>query len=352
MTWLRSLVLSLFILAGISSWPAVAAPFDWRYELKYIEQQLSIPGNLTAMNCALIVSSWTERLASMSSGDLIPRDAAMKAALLTKGDLWLEKFFHIRMLLKRRWDLFTAPSATCLASARRAFSYTRFAEDYIAEWLAAHGGLSDRPKVLLEEGAPHMLVNHGVNPFEIRAGDVLLMRGPDFISGLIARSGDEPGDFSHLAMVARDETGNKFVVEALAQSGTIISPLDAYLSRADEWRVAVLRYRDGATADRAAFEIYRKARGALDAGGPIPFNFRMDMSDETQLFCTQVARYAFRIASNGSVQVPQYLTRLTRFRETAIARAWSFRSTRRSFPRTYNSTHASTSSPNSGTLRI
>jgi hypothetical protein len=181
---------------------------------------------------------------------------------------------------------------------RRAFRYARFGEDYLAEWLMVHGGLANAPKALLDGGPPHVLTNPAAGGADLRPGDVLLRRRSTFESGLIARSGDEQGDFSHLAIVGRDSAGRKYIVEALIPSGTVVTPLDDYLKNTDESRVVVLRYHDGAAADRAAIEIYRRARAALDAGRAIPYNFALDMSDDTRFFCSQVADYAYRTATN------------------------------------------------------
>jgi hypothetical protein len=71
----------------------------------------------------------------------------------------------------------------------------------------------------------------------------------------------------------------------------------------------------------AALEIYRRARAALDAGRAIPYNFALDMSDDTRFFCAQVADYAYRIATNGHVRLPEFPTQLTHFLGTPIARA-------------------------------
>jgi hypothetical protein len=314
-------VLALVLMAA--AWPgtAGAAAFDWRRELLAIERGLAAPGILTPANCSQTLGAWTGRLAALPSADFAPRSEREAAKVLAQGDRWLERFFHVRLLLKRRWNSFASPSHACLDAMRRAFRYARFGEDYLAEWLMARGGLANAPKALLDGGPPHVLTNPAAGGVDLRPGDVLLMRGPDPVAGLIARSGDEQDDFSHLAIVGRDDAGRKYIVEALIQTGTIVTPLDDYLTNTNVWRVVVLRYHDGAVADSAALEIYRRARAALDAGRPIPYNFALDMSDDTRFLCTQVADYAYRIATNGHVRLPEFPTRLTHFLGTPIARA-------------------------------
>jgi hypothetical protein len=312
---------ALVLAAAAWSGTADAAAFDWRRELLAIERSLAAPGTLTPANCSETLGAWTSRLAALPSADFVPRSEKEAAEVLVQGGRWLERFFHVRLLLKRRWNSFASPSRACLDAMRRAFRYARFGEDYLAEWLIAHGGLGNAPKALLDGGPPHVLTNPAAGSADLRPGDVLLRRRSTFESGLIARSGDEQGDFSHLAIVGRDDAGRRYIVEALIPSGTVVTPLDDYLKNTDESRVVVLRYHDGDVADRAALEIYRRARAALDAGRPIPYNFALDMSDDTRLFCAQVADYAYRTATNGQVRLPEFPTRLTHFLGTPIARA-------------------------------
>lgn len=301
--------------------PSHAARFDWRRELSTIERQLSGPGAFNQHDCAAVIGAWTDRLAALPSSDFTPRDRREAESILEQGDEWLTRFFHVRMLLKRRWNGFSSPSFACLTAMRRAFRYARFAEDYLAEWLAAHGGLQSAPLAVFDGKVPHVLTNPAGTGLEFEAGDILIMRGPNFFSSMIARSGDEEGDFSHLAIVARDEGGEKFIVEALVESGTGLTPLAEYLRNSDESRVVLVRYRDPKIADRAGLEIYRKVRAAIDAGRPIPYNFNLDMADDSRFFCAQIARYAFLAASSREVVLPEFKTSLRRFLHTTLAKS-------------------------------
>jgi hypothetical protein len=311
------------LVAAVAMWsaPTYAAGFDWRSELLTAERVLSAPGGLTPGNCARSIDSVTSRLAALPSAAFAPADEREAARIADEGDRWLARFFNLRVLIKKRLDSFAAPSQSCVDAVRRAFRFSRFAEDYLAQWLVERGALDGAAKPLLSGPAPHLLVNSAAGGADLQSGDVLLVRGPLFISGLVARSADEQGDFSHLAMVARDETGRKFIVESLIETGAHAVPLDEYLQRRDEWRAVVLRHQNASVADRAGAEIYAKVRASLDAGKPIPYNFTLDMSDETRLFCAQVARSAYLAATDGRISAPRYPSSLTRFRETAIGRA-------------------------------
>ena len=66
------------------------------------------------------------------------------------------------------------------------------------------------------------MLNPKVDKLEFKTGDILIARGTAVVSSIIARLGDEEGDFSHLAIVSEDVHGKKYVVESLIQTGTII----------------------------------------------------------------------------------------------------------------------------------
>jgi hypothetical protein len=158
------------LVLAVAAWSgaADAAVFDWRRELLAIEQGLARPEILTPANCSQTLGAWTGRLAALRSADFAPRSERETAEVLAQGDRWLERFFHVRLLLKRRWNSFASPSHACLDAMRRAFRYARFGEDYLAEWLIAHGGLANAPKALLDGGPPHLLTNPAAGGADLR----------------------------------------------------------------------------------------------------------------------------------------------------------------------------------------
>jgi hypothetical protein len=300
---------------------ARSAPFDWRKQLLLVERRLSSPSGLRRDNCARVIGAWTDRLAALPSSDFMPNSEAAAAEIVAHGDQWLEKFFRVRLLLKQRWSALPAPSPACVLAMRRALRFSRFAEDFLAEWLYARGAFAKPPQAIFDGGAPHLLLDPGAGPFRIEAGDILLMRGPEFISSLLARAGNEEGDFSHLAIVARDEKGEKYVVEALIEKGTVVVPLAEYLQKTNEWRVTLLRHRDRAVADRAGLEIFRRTQGVLEGRDHIPYNLTLDLSDDRRFYCAQVASYAYARATGGKMLLPEFRTSMSKFAASAIGRA-------------------------------
>src|SRR5690606_18022859 len=134
---------------------------------------------------------------------------------------------------------------------------------------------------------------------KLQSGDVLLIRGSSHVSAMIARIGDEEGNFSHLAIVGEDSKGELHIVESLIQYGTVVTPLEKWRRLEKVSRVALYRMPDTEMARKAARFMYDKAQAALDAGKGIRYDFYMDDDDYGDLFCSEVVRYAFDGVSKG-----------------------------------------------------
>ena len=135
---------------------------------------------------------------------------------------------------------------------------------------------------------------HGV---DIHSGDILVSRGGYPTSALIARGSDYPGNFSHVGLVHVDpETQAVSVIEAHIESGVSVTTADGYLQD-KKLRVMLLRPRadlpplvaDPLLPHRAATRALERARA-----GHIPYDFAMDYTDPSRLFCSEVASWAYR----------------------------------------------------------
>lgn len=292
--------------------------FNWRSQLGAVTHYLESPGKLNPQNCAAVIDGFADRLERLPSDAFAPHDADEAAAVAADAPKAFEGFFKVRLLLKKRLDSFAAPSKACVDAIRRGLRVARFAEDYLADWLHAQGKDQEQSSRLFGGGAAQVAVNPAFRSAEVRTGDLLLMRGPAFVSALIARSGDEEGDFSHLAIVGEDSTGRQYVVEALIAKGVITTPLDQYLEGKEEGRVVLLRYRDPRIAAVAGRMIYDLAQAAIDSGTPIRYNFRLDRRDNARLFCAQVIAYAYQLATHGRVNLPRYTSTLSRLKQTPV----------------------------------
>jgi hypothetical protein len=141
-------------------------------------------------------------------------------------------------------------------------------------------------------GAPSIKV-HGIT---IHSGDMLVSRGGAATSALIARGSDYPGNFSHAALVHVDaQTGKACVIEALIESGVVISTVEHFLED-KKLRIMVLRLRpdlpavvlNPAIAHEAAQYAFDLARN-----NRIAYDFAMDFRNHDKLFCAEVVYAAF-----------------------------------------------------------
>ncbi len=140
-----------------------------------------------------------------------------------------------------------------------------------------------------EPSATPSAMVHGVR---IHSGDLLVSRGGYPTSALIARGNDYPGNFSHIALVHVDSaTGAVLVTEAHIEVGVAIATAEQYLED-KKLRLMVLRPRADLPALQADPMLPHRAASAALArarAGHIPYDFAMDYTDPSRLFCSEVA---------------------------------------------------------------
>lgn len=138
-----------------------------------------------------------------------------------------------------------------------------------------------------------------VSGVRVHSGDILVSRGGYPTSALIARGSDFPGNFSHVALVHVDSaSGAASVVEAHIERGVAIATAEQYLAD-KKLRIMLLRPRadlallaaDPMLPHRAATAAIERARRER-----IPYDFAMDYTDDTRLFCSEVASSVYRDA--------------------------------------------------------
>lgn len=131
----------------------------------------------------------------------------------------------------------------------------------------------------------------------IHSGDILVSRGGAPTSALIARGNDYPGNFSHVALAHVDEkTSVASIIEAHIERGVAISTLEEYF-RDKKLRVMILRPRADLPALVADPMLpHQAANYALQQAHEhhIPYDFEMNYHDPANLFCSEVAAFAYR----------------------------------------------------------
>lgn len=140
-----------------------------------------------------------------------------------------------------------------------------------------------------EPSATPSAVVHGVR---IHSGDMLVSRGGYPTSALIARGNDYPGNFSHVGLIYVDSATHAVsVIEAHIEVGVAVATAEEYLAD-KKLRVMVLRPRAGLPALQADPMLPHRAASlalARARAGHTPYDFTMDYSDPSKLFCSEVA---------------------------------------------------------------
>ena len=141
---------------------------------------------------------------------------------------------------------------------------------------------------------------------EVHSGDLLVSRGGAEVSALISRGNDYPGNFSHIALIYVDEkTKEPFLIEAHIEKGVAIASVAQY-ENDKKLRFMVMRPRadllkilgDSMLPQKAAKRMFEEAHKRH-----IRYDFKMNFYDTTEMFCSEVASYAYR--TNG-LQVWKY----------------------------------------------
>lgn len=126
----------------------------------------------------------------------------------------------------------------------------------------------------------------------VHSGDIFVSRGGAPTSALISRGNDYPGNFSHIALIHIDENTHKVsVIESHIEIGVAVSSLEKYF-KDTKLRIMILRPRADLPQLQADPMLPHKAATlALQRATEhhIPYDFEMDFTDNSKLFCSEVA---------------------------------------------------------------
>ncbi len=140
----------------------------------------------------------------------------------------------------------------------------------------------------------------------LKSGDLLLSRGNAYSSATIARIAKTDTQFSHVAVYYLDEkTNTPYVIQAHIEIGVVVDRFADYF-RDGKVRSSVFRFQDEALAKKAAEKLYKIVKDRMNSGHNIEYNFSMDQDNYERLFCSQLVRYGFKLASNDQVTIPYF----------------------------------------------
>jgi permuted papain-like amidase YaeF/Yiix C92 family enzyme len=228
-------------------------------------------------------------LDSLESGffALAPGVAACPTDFASYVDFY-ERMREVVKWQSRHWDVKT------VAARRRLYRALYGGRAAVEEVMLQHPDdmVTLLPGVREPSATPGAVV-YGV---EIHSGDLLVSRGGYPTSALIARGNDYPGNFSHVGLVHVDSISHAVsVIQAHIERGVTVSSAEDYL-RDKKLRILVLRARfdlprmmaDPMLPHRAATRALERARA-----GHIPYDFAMDYTDPSRLFCSEVASWPY-----------------------------------------------------------
>lgn len=329
--WLKRIGIGLVLLYAILLIPdgkssalykAPPRSFYWNRDTQWLAleqrfQQAKQDSNAATTATALFTKA-TSLLQQLQQGTYPPTDsifialqnnffalAPYVAVLPAQQQPYIDYYKQVRFAAKQqsqRWDMNSTPARntiyTLLYGMRAAVEETLLQGDgkFAAAMLC-----TDEP------AATPVAKIFGIS---VHSGDLLVSRGGAEVSALISRGNDYPGNFSHVALVYVDSTGNASLVEAHIEKGVAIANVQQY--EADKkLRFMVLRPRADLPAIKtnpmlphiAARYVYEQAQKRH-----IPYDFKMDFVDSSAMFCSEVGSYAYR---NKGVQLWQGLSTIS-----------------------------------------
>lgn len=245
------------------------------------------------------------RLDAIASDNLLPADPqfdSLELAFFAMGPVaaacpaalhdYIALSGRLRRVVKDQSRLWNPDDA---AAKHRVYRLLYGARAAVEEAMLQHPDSSNALLMGRDEpsATPSALV-HGVR---VHSGDMLVSRGGYPTSALIARGNDYPGNFSHVGLVHVDSATHAVsVIEAHIEVGVAVASADAYLAD-KKLRVMVLRPRADLPAMQADPMLpHRAASLALERAwaGHTPYDFTMDYTDPSKLFCSEVASSAYR----------------------------------------------------------
>lgn len=280
-----------------------------------IKRDISSPDLFNAQNCSSYIYNVTQTVRDIPTDFFRPRTPRDIVDLVKIGPQILKDLFSIRVALRERmieFDQQNKLNQNCINAVRAAIRYVRFSEEFLLEWLVSRKVYANKITQILSPEAPYTMKNPKFSNTELKTGDLMIIRGKSYVSALIAQIGDEEAQFSHLAIVAEDSSGVKYVVEALIQKGVIVTPLNQWI-KGEESRVSMYRLPDEILARKAGRKIYDYVVNKDKSGQHIKYDFAMDDSDYSRIFCAEVVRLAYDLASDGKFLVPKYRSQAKKF---------------------------------------
>lgn len=250
------------------------------------------------------------------------------SVLKADGQKILDASFEARMDLH---SLLSSLPDRCKIKLKELNLLIRLSEDYVGvhfyndPQISAESIKFDKQPVPLYEMEtyhPYHLGN-GINPkekFEFKNGDIMITKGVSFVSSTISEIATPRSLFSHIVFVHVDkDTKEVTTIESYVGKGVGIYKINEALQN-ENARILVLRSKDSEMASKAADYMFKKVNDLKKDKKFIPYDYKLDFTDNTKLSCEEVAYDSFKQVSGGKIILPEVMSEVTMDDESFLAR--------------------------------
>jgi len=284
-------------------------------DIDHVYKEISQKKLFNANTCERYITKITHFLLVESGKRYLPLKQKDFRRIEKRGDIIVEKLFLLRLRLRKKLKEFYLQGKItpgCVKKMRMAFRYSRFMEEFITEIRVKMSikSLKANPRDFSQQKYQFYL-NPKYKDFKFKSGDIMLVRTSSFISAVIARIGDDDGQFSHAAMIYVDEKGKVMIMEALIEAGTVITPYEEWRKINNHSRAILFRHDNEILAKKAALKLYKVIEKRQISNDLIPYDFAMNDSDSNEIYCAELIEYAFKLA--GDRHIPTFRTSFKAF---------------------------------------
>ncbi len=143
--------------------------------------------------------------------------------------------------------------------------------------------------------------------FQFKSGDVLLEKGPSFISSIISTITLPKSQFSHFAVLHRDSKSDKVIsLESYIQSGGLdLFEIESALKKYNV-RIVLVRPKDQKLAEKATELIREKVVSEKEGKAEkSKYDYFFNFTDESKMNCAKLLLWSYKKASDGQIILPQ-----------------------------------------------
>lgn len=269
-----------------------------------------ISSNLSSNFTSNKYSSYIDEMSSFLYKSGEKEYLSQKQLALTKKrhEKIVNKLFTFRLQLRNEFYKISKKQNIedrCLSSIRKAYRYLRFLEEFVTE-IGLENKKQKANQDIFSNKKHQLFLNPKYLKFELKEGDILLLRSATFVGATIARIGDDDGQFSHGALVYKDKDGKTMILESLIDKGLVSKTFEEWVIENRSARIVQFRVRSN-NAKELMRSFYNKTKN-FHNNRKIKYDFQMDDKTKNELFCSELIQHTY-----SSLGVPTFKTKFDNF---------------------------------------